>query len=267
MGVSRNPASLIESVALQLRVISALICRELLTRYGRHNVGFMWMFGEPMLFTLGVTTIWTLTDHHVVSSISITSFVLTGYSTILLWRNMPNRCVGALAPNHSLMFHRQVRPLDVYIARLVIEALGATMSMVSLSAGFLVFHLISVPPDPLLAAEGWFMLAWYSCGLSLLVGAVSEFTELVERVWHIVQYLMIPLSGTFFLVESLPVSLQGLVLMLPTVHCVEMFREGFLGADIVWHYDRFYVVCCNLGLTAVGLLAVRLASKNVRLEY
>ncbi len=92
---------------VQKRVIGALLMREILTRYGRHNIGFMWMFGEPMLFTLGVTILWNLMPHHMADGISITAFVLTGYSTVLLWRNMPSRCVGALGPNHSLMFHRQ----------------------------------------------------------------------------------------------------------------------------------------------------------------
>ena len=31
----------------QLRVTHALILRELLTRYGRHNGGFLWIFLEP----------------------------------------------------------------------------------------------------------------------------------------------------------------------------------------------------------------------------
>jgi ABC-type polysaccharide/polyol phosphate export permease len=34
-------------------VLGALLIRELLTRYGRHNIGFLWLFVEPMIFTLG----------------------------------------------------------------------------------------------------------------------------------------------------------------------------------------------------------------------
>ena len=43
-----------QSWTIQLRVIWALLLRESLTRYGRHNIGFLWLFVEPMLFTLGV---------------------------------------------------------------------------------------------------------------------------------------------------------------------------------------------------------------------
>jgi hypothetical protein len=58
MNLKRTKANLVgyqtlESLQTQLRVLYALLARELLTRYGRHNIGFVWLFAEPMLFTLG----------------------------------------------------------------------------------------------------------------------------------------------------------------------------------------------------------------------
>ena len=50
------------SLAVQRRVIFALLMREVLTRFGRHNIGFLWLFVEPMIFTLGVTALWTATQ-------------------------------------------------------------------------------------------------------------------------------------------------------------------------------------------------------------
>ena len=54
-------SSLGQSFLIQVRVIAALMLREVLTRYGRHNVGFLWLILEPMLFTIGITTLWMLT--------------------------------------------------------------------------------------------------------------------------------------------------------------------------------------------------------------
>ncbi|NQZ48076.1 MAG: ABC transporter permease, partial [Erythrobacter sp.] len=82
-------------MAVQLRVIDALLRREMLTRYGRHNIGFMWLFAEPMLFTVGVAILWSATKSIHGSDLPIGAFALTGYSSVLLWRNMPGRCIGA----------------------------------------------------------------------------------------------------------------------------------------------------------------------------
>jgi hypothetical protein len=47
------------SFAIQRRVIGALLMREIITRFGRDNLGVLWLFVEPMMFTLGVTALWT----------------------------------------------------------------------------------------------------------------------------------------------------------------------------------------------------------------
>jgi len=131
--------SLADSWRIERRVIWALMLREILTRYGRHNIGFLWLFVEPMLFTLMVTALWTATKAVHGSNLPIVAFAVTGYSSVLLWRNMPSRCVKALEPNLSLLYHRNVRPVDIFISRLALEAAGATMSFAFL---ILFFHFV-----------------------------------------------------------------------------------------------------------------------------
>ena len=75
------------SLRLQLRVLGALLMREIITRYGRDNLGFLWLFAEPMLFTLGITALWTSAGLAHGSTLPVVAFALTGYSSVLLWRN------------------------------------------------------------------------------------------------------------------------------------------------------------------------------------
>src|SRR5690606_28649188 len=107
----------LEQWLVQRRVIGALLMREMLTRYGRRNIGFLWLFIEPMMVTLTVAAIWTARGFHQISDIPIVSFVITGYSGIQLWRNMSRRCINAIEPNQSLLRHRPVKMLDIYLAR------------------------------------------------------------------------------------------------------------------------------------------------------
>jgi ABC-2 type transport system permease protein/capsular polysaccharide transport system permease protein len=255
-----------QSLMIQKRVVGALLMREILTRYGRHNIGFMWLFAEPMIFTLGVTVLWNLMKHHSADGISITAFVLTGYSTILLWRNMPGRCVGAIGPNASLLFHRQVKPLDVYFSRIILEAAGATISFVVLSIIFIAVGLVQPPHDLLVVLEGWMFLVWYAASISLLIGAASERTEIVDKIWHPLMYLLVPLSGSFFMVESLPPEFRNFVLFIPTVHCAEILREGFFGTGYRWHYDMGYLVFANMALLILGMAQVIKTSKIITIN-
>ena len=246
---------------IQRRVVWALVLREMMTRYGRHNIGFLWLFAEPMLFTLGVTALWTASKSVHGSDLPIVAFAITGYSSVLLWRNMPSRCIGAIAPNLSLLYHRNVRPIDIYLARLVLEVSGVTMSFVFLVLFFNFIGWLDLPENVLQIAGAWCMLGWFGSGLALFLGALSETSETVEKLWHPAAYILFPLSGAAFLVDALPDAAQRVVLFLPMVHGVEYLREGYFGSQIVAHYDMAYMALWNVILTLLGLAQTRKISR------
>ncbi|WP_321840466.1 ABC transporter permease [Paraburkholderia bannensis] len=254
------------SLRIQGNVIGALLMREVLTRYGRHNIGFLWVFVEPMMFTLGVTTLWSLAKVTHGVNIPITEFALTGYSSVLVWRNAVNRCNLAITPNLSLMYHRNVRILDIFAARLGLEIAGATVSGIVLMILFIFVGLAEAPRDILEMMIAWGLLIWYAVGLGLTIGALSERSETIDRVWHTITYLLFPLSGAGFMVEWLPKAMQKLVLWLPMVNGVEMLREGYFGEQFHFHYSIGYMVVFNLVLTFIGLTLTREAGKRVEPE-
>ena len=82
-------------------MLHALLMREIITRFGRENLGVLWLVAEPMLFTLGVTTLWTAAGLHHGSPIPIVAFAVTGYSSVLMWRNCATRAGSARSPKIS----------------------------------------------------------------------------------------------------------------------------------------------------------------------
>ncbi|WP_025600712.1 ABC transporter permease [Burkholderia sp. WSM2230] len=254
------------SVALQIRSIRALLMREVLTRYGRHNVGFLWLFLEPMLLTLGVTLLWHFTFKEHARNLSITAFAVTGYSSVQLWRTTAGRCIHAIQPNLSLLYHRNIRVLDIYFSRILLELCGATAALVAMLCVFSAVNLIAPPDDLFLMLVGWLLLGWFGAALSLVLGAGSELTELVERFWHPVSYVLFPLSGAIFLVQWLPSAYRNAVLWIPMVTPLELIRGGYFGGSVTPHYDIPYVVSVNMLLTLVGLYLCRLAEARIEHE-
>src|SRR4051794_26462277 len=101
------------SVQVQARVIGALLMREIITRFGRDNLGFLWLFIEPMMFTLGIMGLWSISGMgHGTHGVPIAAFAITGYSPVLLWRNCATRASMAIPVNLALLYHRNVRVLD-----------------------------------------------------------------------------------------------------------------------------------------------------------
>ncbi len=258
--------TLARALSVQRRVVGALLLREVITRYGRHGLGVLWLMLEPMLFTLGVTGLWYLAKLHAVSAIPIVAFAVTGYSSVLMWRNSANRCSKAIEPNLSLMYHRNVKVIDIFFSRIILEWVGASASFALLTILFASIGAMQWPQDIWPVIGGWLLLAWFSLGLGLVVGAMSERSETFERTWHIITYLLFPLSGALYMVHWLPQTAQEAVLWLPMVHGVEMIRHGYFGGVVPTYESPAYLAVANLVLMLIGLALVRETGRRVQPE-
>lgn len=265
MRATNQTDDFVRSLLVQVRVVGALVMREIITRYGRHNIGFMWVFVEPMMFTIGVVVVWTLLKTHT-TKLPLVPFTITGYSTILLWRNTISRCGNAIEPNRALLHHRNVRVLDLFVARLILEVAGATISFLTLMTLLTIAGAMPLPSDIFKMVVSWALLAWFSVSIALVIGSLSAVSEAVDRIWHVFSYLFLPLSGAFFMVDWLPRHVQGLALLIPTVNATELLRDGYFGTRINAHYDLPYLVTVNIVLMLVALVAVKRVSKTVEGE-
>jgi ABC-type polysaccharide/polyol phosphate export permease len=255
--------SLRRSFAIQLQVLHALLMREVITRFGRKNLGVLWLVGEPMIFTLGVATLWVVSGMVHGSPIPIVAFAVTGYSSVLMWRNAASRAGGAMEQNKPLLFHRNVQVIDVLLTRTLLEIGGATCSFIVLSLFFTFIGWMPAPRDLLEVVSGWVMLAWFGTSLALVIGAGAALSDVVERLWHPAAYLLFPLSGAAFMVDWMPQSLQKYVLILPMVQGTEILREGWFGNVVRTHYDLGYMATCCLALSLAGLYLQREAGRRI----
>lgn len=257
--------SFAQSLKIQIRVIGALLMREVLTRYGRHNLGFLWLFLEPLLFTLAIVVLWSLTKLHA-GSISIVAFAVTGYSYVLMWRNVANRCTKAIEPNLSLMYHRNVRVIDIFLARILLEIAGITISFILISFVFIGLGLMPPPVDITLVIQAWLLLMLFATSLGLFVGFISEVSETFDRIWHTVIYIFFPLSGAVYFVDSLPTHIQSMALYIPPLHAVEMLRHGYFGSIVRTHEDPMYLFEVSITLLFLSLVGISWFSKKVMPE-
>jgi capsular polysaccharide transport system permease protein len=259
-------ATLLRSFKLQNRVLHALLLREVITRFGRDNLGVLWLVAEPMIFTLGVTALWTAAGLNHGSNLPIVAFAVTGYSSVLLWRNCASHCSMAIESNKGLLYHRNVRVIDVFLTRILLEIGGATGSFIVLAAIFIWIGWMPLPVDILKVVFGWVMLAWFGTALALLIGAGTAFSPIVERLWPPASYLLFPLSGAAFMVDWLAPALQDAVLLLPMVHGIELLREGYFGNTVRTHYDVGYMAVSCLVLSLAGLYVVREAGRRIETQ-
>ena len=110
--------------AVQRRVIGALLMREIQARWGRRNLGFAWLFFEPLVFALPVLAMWSLMHHGANSGVPFLAFMWSGYLPLLMFRHVTSHCLYAVRSGGALFYHRDITPFDVVFARIGLEVIG-----------------------------------------------------------------------------------------------------------------------------------------------
>ena len=236
--------------AVQWRVIGALLMREIHTRYGRENLGFLWVIGEPILFCAGVAILWTAIRPAHEHGLPMTAFVVTGYVPLTMWRHCVGRAVKAFESNGSLLFHRQVTPLDIITARVALEVIGTIMAGLLVLLCAIAVGEMQSPLNVGLIYLGMIYQAFFCYACALIISALSEVSDLVEKFIAVVMYLSLPFSGAFVMVDWVPEKYQYILLASPSVNNIEMIRAGQFGSAAHAHYDLTY----NTWITALLIL-------------
>lgn len=250
----------------QGRVIHALIIRELITRFGRENIGFLWMMVEPLLFASLVSIMWRILHGSQEHGVSVAAFVVTGYIPLTLFRHVVSRSVAIFQANSSLMYHRQIQILDFVIARFVIEMLGSMMAFVLIALLLIAFDLFPVPADPGMMISGWLIYCLFCFSLCLIIAPLSEMSEVMEKFIPVTTYIMIPVSGTFSMVSWLTPAFRHIMLWSPFVSGVEMMRGGIWGSQVTVYYEVWYPVAISMVFSFIGLALIRHIRRSLVVE-
>ena len=245
-----------ESFQIQKRVVKALILREMITRYGRNNLGFLWLFVEPFLVTVVFALIWKFVRGAHISSINMVAFILTGYPILMLWRKTSGKTIGAVSSNIGLLYHRNVRIFDLLISRMILEIASVTVAQIAILMLLIFIGWIDLPADIFYMLIAWVLMAFFAFGLGFVLYAISCKSEVFGKIWRAMGIVFMIASGVFYFVSSLPQQAQEIVLWVPMIHGTEMFRHGYFGTTVVTMENPWYLALWDIILLLVGLLSV-----------
>lgn len=256
------------SWAVQKRVWGALFMREIQMRWGRRNLGFAWLFAEPLVFAFPVLLMWSMMRSPIEHGLPLMPFVWSGYLPLLMFRHTVSRALYVVRTNGAMLYHRAVTPLDLVISRCGLELMGG---LAATAFSFIILYMFGVlawPHDLPLFLVGNLYMAWWCLSLALIMAALSERSEIVEHIWTPMSYMYLPISGFMYMAVWLPTPLRNAALtILPCLHSYEMIRAGLFGDQIQTFYDIGYTTSFLAVLTLIGLWLVRDVRRHLELEW
>jgi capsular polysaccharide transport system permease protein len=211
-------------LAVQTHVVGALLMRELHTRFGRDNIGYLWAVFEPGLLALAVTVMHLAASSRTGFGLDPIPFWVVGYTPFCMFRFMVLRAEAAIESNRTLLYHRMVTITDLLIARNLLEFASAVMAMTILVGFAWLCGMGNLPDRPILMMAGLAQLWFLSFGLSLVVAAASENSTVVQRIIHPATYVSLPLSGAFFVMKWIPHPWREYLAWSPLISPFEQIR-------------------------------------------
>ncbi|HKY35447.1 MAG TPA: ABC transporter permease [Polyangiaceae bacterium] len=250
----------------QLHVVYALLLRETKTRFGANQLGYLWALGQPILWIAMFAGLYYLIGRLVPPGMSVIAFLTTGIVPFSLFRETASRCVSAIASNKGLLFYPQVRPLDLVLARAVLEAATHVVVMAVLLGGMALYEglprvnsLLEVLAGLGLASALGFSLGLVCCGLSV-------YSPTVDRLFPIVARVLFWTCALFHPLESLPKKMRDIFLLNPLTHAIELVRDGWFPGYGARHVDVWYAMAWVLVLLFFGLSLERTARRSLMLS-
>ncbi|MEL7466002.1 MAG: ABC transporter permease [Pseudomonadota bacterium] len=237
-----------------LRVLAALILREMMTRYGRSAGGYIWALIEPVAFIIIFSAIFSSIAHDPPLGENFPLFFATGVVTFAFYRDVQEVVSGSFTFNKQLFTYPQVTVLYAVAARLLLQLLTLFATSTIIMVGIILIFDIRVNVD-----LGLILLGIFSATLSgLAVGLVNCIAFVVwptwQRFFNIFNRPLFLISGVFFIPENLPPEIRDIITLNPIAHQIGLVRSGFYAT-----YDPDYISYVYLFGSAIVVSVAGLA--------
>ena len=251
---------------IQRAVVFALVMRELKTRFDGHWTGVVWLLGVPLaqlaMFMWINTTIRGRVSRSGYDFVVWLIIAMIPYDMFkLLW----NKLSGAPRSNLGLFNFRQVKPMDTFIARAILE--------IALQA--IIFVLIAVALarfgyGPLMPADflGFINVVTLFCLLGIGMGITSAVIEdVIPRFGTVSALVSMPLvliSGVIFPLQGVPAPMMALFLYNPLLHLVELARHAYLPSYVmVQGVNLAYPASWTIAMVTLAMCLYRIRRREL----
>lgn len=234
-----------------LRTVSALMLREMSTRYGRSPGGYVWALLEPIggILILGIGL--SLLVRVPPLGTSFFLFYATGFIPFQLYQNVSHMVARSINFSRPLLLYPAVTWVDAVLARFLLNALTSAMVCYIILSGLLIVvdSRTTLEFGPILLSVA--LALCLGLGIGVLNCALMGLVRVWDQVWSIATRPLFLASGVLFLYEDMPSSVQTVLWYNPLFHITGLMRTGFYPT-----YEAAYVSVLFVCLTSALCLAL-----------
>lgn len=244
-------------LALQSRVIGALVLRETRAAFGTSQIGYLWAIIVPVGSIALLVTIFSFIGRHPPFGSSFALFFATGILTLELFKKLASSLMTVFQANRGLLAYPPIKETDVLFARAILIGATYVVIMLVVYGGLIWWGLAHVPPSPDKVVEAFAATFLLGFGFGMTSAVVISLWEPWQHIQRILMRPLFFISGVFYVPSYLPPPVIAIISWNPVLHCVEWMRDGFYPNYDSIVLDRGYLLGVALFLTLFGLAGER----------
>ncbi|PIE12391.1 MAG: sugar ABC transporter permease [Rhodobacterales bacterium] len=240
-----------------LRVIVALILREMATTYGRSPGGYLWAIVEPVGMIVVLSFGFSLLMRSPSLGHSFMLFYATGYLVFNHYSRIYGSVVNSINYSRPLLKYPAVTWIDSMIARLTLALLTNLFNSFLIIGGTILVVGTSGVIDPVPVFLAFFLATMLGLGIGAMNSVLMGLFPIWRSLWNIAMGPLMIASAVIYIMEDLPDFAQNILWWNPLTHITGLSREGFFSTYHPNYISEVYVLVIGTVFLVLGLIFLR----------
>jgi capsular polysaccharide transport system permease protein len=236
-----------------LRIIHALMIRDIHTRHSRATLGYSWAIFEPIshLLTLGVMFAYLNTAPPPIGN-SLFEFYCSGLLPYLMFSHIQHGVMQARNTAGSLLSLPAIRTTDVILAKTALELATELLVGAIVFSAFGLAGYQAMPANFPRAMSAILLMALLALGIGTTNMVIQNFLHSWDALFQMLIRLLYFASGIYYSPISMPDFARNILQWNPVLQGVELFRTGFFPQYQPFWLKTWYFLGCVFVSLAIG---------------
>jgi capsular polysaccharide transport system permease protein len=244
---------------VHFRVVTAILLRDMRTRFGRTHLAYLVAIGWPLSHLLGVVITFVIVNRFIPFGNDSVVFISTGALPYILCLYPARMMATMMMHTGATLSFSIVHPVDLIIARAILETLSAFTVVLVFTFGLWALDVDVLPNDIPTALCAMYAAVFF--GVS-----AGAFTMVLRALFKTAGFLVLVISmiglyissGVYAPARPSSEIMRTLVGLNPIYNLVQWMRSAYFETQITVPVDKTYVLLLSAFLLMLGLLGERL---------
>ncbi len=218
-----------------IRVVMALILREIGSRDSRSSLGFLWSIIDPIATIIILSVAFAMISRTPRLGTNFPLYYVTGVLPFHMYTQISNKVAGSIRFSRQLLGFPSVTVLDALFARFLLNFFIDILVFIILTYMVIHYYDLRVDVDIEVVFVALAMAGSLAIGMGTFNSVLFILMPAYENMWSMISRPMLIASGVLILISDLPDNIFRILWWNPAAHVVAYMRHAFYPSyDVSW---------------------------------